>query len=199
MLWAYTKSTPKILCIATKDDWHHPSKIQYVEDGLRKLAANYKRLGIFSIAIPHLGCSHGGLNWEDDVQPLVYKYLDPDIEEQSDLKVQVYSFDPDAQDDLYDQLVEQLRDLRRRLDDREIAAEIGFSNRRPCKPLFEAIDSGEINNMLRLQSVKDIGKKTMEAIYKYLTQRVGREHYSNSFIEFADDDLSRGSAGADGP
>ena len=51
----------RILCFPTKIDWKHPSRMDFLVAGLDKLAATYQARGIRSIAMPHLGCSHGGL------------------------------------------------------------------------------------------------------------------------------------------
>lgn len=64
-----------ILNFPTKDDWRRDSKIEYVEAGLKYLAENYNSLGITSLAVPPLGCGHGGLDWEAEVFPLVKQYL----------------------------------------------------------------------------------------------------------------------------
>ena len=46
-LW---KSPEKwVLMFPTKKHWRNPSKIEYIESGLRKFADNYERLGIESI------------------------------------------------------------------------------------------------------------------------------------------------------
>ena len=58
----------------TKDHWKDPSKLEYIEDGLRDLRHALHVLGIKSIAIPPLGCGLGGLKW-DDVEPLIKQYL----------------------------------------------------------------------------------------------------------------------------
>jgi O-acetyl-ADP-ribose deacetylase (regulator of RNase III) len=69
-----------ILNFPTKDHWRAKSKLAYVEAGLKKFVATYKRKGITSVAFPPLGCGHGGLNWQD-VQPLMQSYLEslPDV------------------------------------------------------------------------------------------------------------------------
>lgn len=67
----------KILCFATKEDWWNPSKLVWIERGLEMFSQSYKGLGITSIAFPKLGCNNGKLNWETDVKPLMYKYLQP--------------------------------------------------------------------------------------------------------------------------
>jgi len=65
-----------ILCFATKEHWWNPSKIEWIEIGLNLFAIKYKELGITSIAWPKLGCTNGKLNWENQVKPLMIKYLD---------------------------------------------------------------------------------------------------------------------------
>ena len=58
----------------TKKDWKNPSKLSYIESGLHFL----KNMGIspdITFAFPKLGCGLGGLNWENDVKPLIESYL----------------------------------------------------------------------------------------------------------------------------
>jgi O-acetyl-ADP-ribose deacetylase (regulator of RNase III) len=52
-----------IINFPTKKDWHQPSRIEYIRDGLRDLADQIRILGIESIAVPPLGCGNGGLDW----------------------------------------------------------------------------------------------------------------------------------------
>jgi O-acetyl-ADP-ribose deacetylase (regulator of RNase III) len=63
-----------IINFPTKEDWRNPSKLEWVEEGLQQLAKVIKMHRIKSIAIPALGCSNGGLDW-DGVKPLIEKYL----------------------------------------------------------------------------------------------------------------------------
>jgi O-acetyl-ADP-ribose deacetylase (regulator of RNase III) len=77
---------PKILCFATKEHWRNPSKIEWIEKGLKTFVENYKKWNISSIAFPKLGCTNGGLNWEKDVKPLMIKYLD-NLE---NIKIEIY-------------------------------------------------------------------------------------------------------------
>lgn len=67
----------KILCFATKKHWQYPSKFEWIEKGLYKFINNYKTWGITSIAFPKLGCNNGKLDWERQVKPLMFKYLQP--------------------------------------------------------------------------------------------------------------------------
>jgi len=75
----------QILNFPTKRHWKQNSLISDIEAGLEYLAKNYAEMGISSLALPPLGCGHGGLNWPD-VKNLINKHLGP-IE---DLDVYVY-------------------------------------------------------------------------------------------------------------
>lgn len=77
-IWDYVDlyKPKKILCFATKEEWWHPSKLEWIERGLQKFVKDYKYFGITSIAWPKLGCTNGKLNWEKDVKPLMIKYLE---------------------------------------------------------------------------------------------------------------------------
>ena len=66
-----------ILLFPTKDHWRNPSQIQWIEKGLGILASNYPLWGIHGLALPPLGCGNGGLSFEDQVWPLMQKYLEP--------------------------------------------------------------------------------------------------------------------------
>lgn len=71
----YRDSTPWILNFPTKDDWREPSKLEYIDMGLRYFVDNYRQASIKSIAFPKLGTLNGKLSW-DAVGPLMAKYLD---------------------------------------------------------------------------------------------------------------------------
>lgn len=64
-----------VLNFPTKKDWKHPSKVEYIEAGLKAFVDGYARNSITSIAFPQLGCGHGELNWAAQVQPLMEHYL----------------------------------------------------------------------------------------------------------------------------
>ncbi len=66
-------TNPKyIISFPTKTHWKYPSKLSYIESGLKALVKAVKEHDIKSLAIPALGCGLGGLNW-DDVFPLIIK------------------------------------------------------------------------------------------------------------------------------
>ena len=68
-------SGPKwVINFPTKRHWRHPTKIEWVREGLVALNKVLRDKHIKSIAIPALGCGNGGLNWTD-VRPLIQEYL----------------------------------------------------------------------------------------------------------------------------
>lgn len=74
-VWRPSNSDRKwVLNFPTKKHWRGGSKIEWIEEGLDYLIANYKDWGITSLALPALGCSLGGLDWEK-VKPLMIDRL----------------------------------------------------------------------------------------------------------------------------
>lgn len=65
-----------IINFPTKKHWRQPSKLEYVQSGLVSLVAEIQRLGVTSVAIPPLGCGHGGLAWKE-VLPLIEEAFQP--------------------------------------------------------------------------------------------------------------------------
>jgi O-acetyl-ADP-ribose deacetylase (regulator of RNase III) len=63
-----------IINFPTKKHWRSPSKLDYINVGLRDLAGVIRDRKIRSIAVPPLGAGLGGLAWHD-VRPLIEKAL----------------------------------------------------------------------------------------------------------------------------
>lgn len=76
-LWLYKHETKWILNFPTKKHWRNPSKIEYIEEGLKKFVDTYEEKGIYSVSFPQLGTGNGGLDWNTEVKPLFKKYLNP--------------------------------------------------------------------------------------------------------------------------
>lgn len=68
------ESDYRILLFPTKTGWREPSKIEYIESGLKKFVETYESKNITSIAFPKLGCGKGGLDWQE-VKPIMERYL----------------------------------------------------------------------------------------------------------------------------
>lgn len=75
-----------IVNFPTKKHWRNPSKLEWVEAGLKDLAREIVTRGIRSIAIPPLGAGNGGLAWAK-VRPLIEQALGA-------LPVEVIVFEP---------------------------------------------------------------------------------------------------------
>ena len=74
-LMLFYESDYWVLLFPTKQHWRNPSRLEYIEEGLRNFRDNYALKGITSIAFPRLGCGNGELDW-NDVKPLMERYLD---------------------------------------------------------------------------------------------------------------------------
>jgi O-acetyl-ADP-ribose deacetylase (regulator of RNase III) len=69
-----------IINFPTKGHWRAGSRVADIEAGLQDLTETIQRLNIRSIAVPPLGCGHGGLDWAE-VRPLIESALGslPDV------------------------------------------------------------------------------------------------------------------------
>lgn len=63
-----------IINFPTKTSWRQPSRLEYVLAGLQDLARVVQENGIKSVALPPLGCGHGGLDWAQ-VKPVIESAL----------------------------------------------------------------------------------------------------------------------------
>ena len=68
--------TRKILCLPTKRHWRNPSKLEWIDEALKRVAKDFSKHGITSLGIPAIGCGKGQLEWEA-VRPLILKHLEP--------------------------------------------------------------------------------------------------------------------------
>lgn len=158
LLQLWNKTDPWILNFPTKNDWKHPSKLSYVEDGLRKFANTYNSKGITSIAFPQLGTSAGGLEWRD-VKGLMYSYLQP----LPNLDIEIYHFDTNATDSFFDRLHQRVH----RFTTRDYQDHLGLRAQQAAL-LYEAMRDSNIKSMLDVQNVPGLGEKTFEKIYGFV-------------------------------
>lgn len=77
-----------IINFPTKRDWREPSRIEDIEAGLDALKRYLEPLGAVTVALPALGCGHGGLDWEQ-VSQLIKSKL-------NGLEAHFYVFEPAA-------------------------------------------------------------------------------------------------------
>ncbi|MEX0980672.1 MAG: macro domain-containing protein [Bacteroidales bacterium] len=159
ILWLYNKqaNAPWILNFPTKFHWKYPSKIEWVRDGLIKFVNTFESKGITSVAFPLLGTQNGGLDTEE-VKELMSRHL-ADL----NINIEIYLFDPDANDDLF----ERFKTKWLSLDSNSIKEETGIQPQYARK-ISEIIEMGEINSMIALANNKGIGGKTLEKAFQYV-------------------------------
>ena len=89
-LWLYEPQggTQKILNFPTKTDYKYPSKIEYLEEGLKTFRKEYRSYGIKSVAFPILGAQNGKIDFNMALD-LMSRYLS----NLDDLDVEIYIFD----------------------------------------------------------------------------------------------------------
>ena len=152
-LWLYTKqeNAPWVLSFPTKFHWKYPSKIEWIEQGLQKFVATYKKKGTTSIAFPLLGLHNGGLD-TNEIKVLMDNYLAKCF-----IDIEIYDYDPNAKDDLF----ESFKAKWLSLDEKIIKAETGIQPQYTRK-ISEIIQNGEINSMITLANYDGIGEKTLE-------------------------------------
>ena len=154
----YRKTTPWILNFPSKVDWKHPSKLDYIDAGLAKLADTYEVKGISSIAFPELGTANGQLEWED-VSRLMYEHLTP----LPRLDVEIYHYDPNAQDSMFDRFYQRVH----RFDVVDYCKNLGL-RKRQASLLMDALRSNEVRSMLQIQRLEGFGEKSIGKIYDFL-------------------------------
>ena len=82
--WIYKEFNSSILLFPTKRHWKDPSKLEYIDSGLRGFVLMYKEMNIASVAFPKLGCGLGVL-WWPSVEKLFEKHL-----AEIDISVEIY-------------------------------------------------------------------------------------------------------------
>jgi len=83
MLYIYRTPNKIIVNFPTKKHWRQRSRVEYIKAGLEKFVTRYGNYGISSVSFPQLGCGHGELDWETQVQPMMERCL-------RDLPIPVY-------------------------------------------------------------------------------------------------------------
>jgi len=71
-----------IINFPTKKHWRHPSKLEWIREGLKDLKRVIRDKKIRSIAIPPLGCGNGGLEWSQvrlEIESAMSELTDVDI------------------------------------------------------------------------------------------------------------------------
>lgn len=143
-----------IMNFPTKINWKYPSKIEWIEGGLKYFAENYKKRNIESIAFPKLGTSNGGLNW-NEVKLLMEKYLlnlDIDVYVCLDEKIEAEGIEKE--------MLCRLKDL---------SIDILINKAKISKKQSEIIISNaNVSRLWNISNLDGIGIKTYEKLFSYL-------------------------------
>ena len=163
----YKKSSPIILNFAIKDDWKEPSKIEWIEETLKKFVDNYKKLGITSVAFPWMGAMNGGLPIEV-IKELTRKYLSS----LDDIDIEVYDFDPNVPCELYRSLQEIVFSEKFKLSELEV---LSIIKSRYWINIIDAVNdpnTKSINNLCHyiVNGKRIIGKTNIERLFVFLTK-----------------------------
>ena len=157
-LWLYKTPTRSILNFPTKDHWRDPSRVEYLEMGLDKLAKTYSEKGVKSIALPLLGADKGGL--EPSVSKrIIYQYLD----KISDLEVELYNYDPTAKDEIIDRL-----SLILLSNDIDVISKSSEINSRTLELINTHVQSNAVNTVGRLLTIPGVGEATVAKLFNLL-------------------------------
>lgn len=75
-----------VINFPTKRDWREKSRYSDIAEGLKTLKTYLRGFGAIKVALPALGCGHGGLDWN-----VVYPMI---VHELSELEAEVHVFEP---------------------------------------------------------------------------------------------------------
>lgn len=159
-LWIYKgcEDAPWVLNFPTKFYWKYPSKIEYIEAGLRKFVETYKEKGITSIAFPLLGTNNGGLD-KREVLSIMTSYLN-----NCDIPIEIYEYDPLASDDLLETFKERWNSMPKS----DIRTLTGIRMQKQVDSIETALNADNVKSMIALIGYKGIGIKTMEKCFSFV-------------------------------
>ncbi len=168
-LWIYktsnlpTKTYSYILNFPTKKHWKYPSKIEYLEKGLKKFVETYQEKNISSIAFPLLGASKGNLD-KGEVLDIMKKYLS-----NLNIEIEIWEFDPSAKDDVFENFKDKFLQSNDEALKQKSKLRIDF-----IRKIKEALKTETINSMSGLLQVKGIGEVTLEKSFNFI-QKLNHE------------------------
>jgi O-acetyl-ADP-ribose deacetylase (regulator of RNase III) len=150
-LWIYKTNDKWILNFPTKKHWKYPSKIKYLELGLKKFIDTYEDKKITSVAFPLLGANNGKINPDTSLK-IMEKFLS-----KCTIPIEIYIYSPQESDNLY----ENFKIVFNSMSAEQIANLIKLNKKYVIK-IKEAINNPDINNFSSLASVKGLGLNSLE-------------------------------------
>ena len=158
-----------ILNFPTKNHWKYPSKIEWIDEGLKYFSSNYQKGGITSIAFPKLGCSHGGLNWHD-VSPLMEKYL-----QNLDIDVFICLDQEKEATGIEGSMVDLVNNIESFGWDKELNLRSDIRRK-----IIHALPIGRFRELGKIEGV---GKQTYNDIFKFLYTSVSNSEFEKEKYE----------------
>lgn len=157
-IYAYQEKEILILNFAIKNDWKHPSKVEWIESTLKQFVAGYQKRNIRSIAFPWMGAMNGGIPIEV-IQGIMRKYLQP----LPDIDIEVYHFDPNISDPLFDRLklITNAPDPSRYFSQSNL-------QKRAYELITNAVIEHKLNSFSQLIKLNLVGKTTIDKLYVFL-------------------------------
>lgn len=159
LLWLYKNEGRWILNFPTKTSWKLPTKEEYLHLGLKKFVETFNFKNIQSVAFPLLGASHGGISEQRSIE-IMMQYLEP-----LDLHIEIYKYDPKAQDDLFNEVKNLL--LKHENDIEYLSKETKIQ-KQYLETLIEGIKfNASLCQINQLINLKGIGPATLEKLFAY--------------------------------
>lgn len=159
LLWLYKNETRWILNFPTKTSWKLPSKEEYLHQGLKKFVETFNSKNIQSVAFPLLGASHGGISEQRSIE-IMSQYLEP-----LNLHIEIYKYDPKAQDDLFNEVKKLLLEHENEIEYLSKETKI---QKQYLETLIEGIKfNASLCQINQLINLKGIGPATLEKLFAY--------------------------------
>lgn len=153
-IYKYYENNQVIINFPTKKHWKYPSKLEWIEEGLKYFSTYYKELKIASIAFPPLGTNNGGLVFENGVKQLMEKYL-------SNLDIDVIiCFDPDYPEGKEKEMVESIRNDN-------IESLCMKLNIKTKQALLLKQNINKINRFFNIMQIEGVGSTTYKKLFNY--------------------------------
>ncbi|MCD6507502.1 macro domain-containing protein [Candidatus Poribacteria bacterium] len=161
--YLFNELKPWILNFPTKYHWRYPSRIEWIEEGLRYFAQNYHRMNIRSIAFPKLGCRNGGLDWSV-VKPVMEKYL-----VSLDIEVFICLDEKPKPWGVEDRMIKLFNKIKEDIAYRtKVQSDIGIRGDVLC----EVVKKLPVTRFREIRRIRGVGKGYYEKIFVYFYHQV---------------------------
>ena len=167
-IYYYKDKEKLIVNFPTKWHFKYPSKLEWIDDGLKDFVKTYKRYNIKSIAFTKLGTLNGGLDWSK-VKVLMEKYL-------SNLDILVYICLDTKKE--AEGLEKEMLDVFNNMDAVELKQNIRLTTRQ-----IETLKSSmPIDRFWKIKVLEGIGSATYKKLFSYCKKQTESKGYKQMSI-----------------